>query len=289
MPPRPDAVPPLPDAATPRSDAVRAAASLATRSGRRRHGRLLVEGTRAVLDLLEAARSGDESSGAWHVRAVWVEASVLARHPHLAELADPAVLRIATGEVVATIADAATPQGVVAVVDIPPRHGAGAVPWDAFGFGALLVEVQDPGNVGTVVRAADAAGAAAVALTPGSADVHAPKTVRSTAGSLFHLPVVPAVTVAEALTAARARGVRLLGTAADGDARLDELAEAARAGEGPLAAPHLWVLGNEGRGLDTATLDAVDDVVRIPLRGRAESLNLAMAATLVLFASASAA
>jgi TrmH family RNA methyltransferase len=219
---------------------------------------------------------------------LWVEEPVLERHPRLVELADPAVVRVVTGDVVAAIADATTPQGVVAVVDIPLLQGADALPWDAFGFGALLVEVQDPGNVGTVVRAADAAGAAGVALTPGSADVHAPKTVRSTAGSLFHLPVVPSVTVAEALTSARARGIRLLGTAAHGDARLDELAEAARAGDGPLAAPHLWVLGNEGRGLDTATLDAVDDVVRIPLRGRAESLNLAMAATLVLFASAAA-
>ena len=214
---------------------------------------------------------------------------VLSRHPRIAELADAAVVRMVTPDVVAAIADAATPQGVVAVVDIPPAEGVDAFPWQSLGFGALLVEVQDPGNVGTVVRAADAAGATGVALSHGSADVHAPKAVRSTAGSLFHLPVVPGVDIQQAAARARSDGVRLLGTAAGGGTSLDELADRARSGDGPLARPHLWVLGNEGRGLDAATLAAVDDIVRIPLRGRAESLNLAMAATLVLFASASAA
>ncbi|MGF1645443.1 MAG: TrmH family RNA methyltransferase [Kineosporiaceae bacterium] len=268
--------------ADPRSPAVRAAASLATRQGRRRYGRFLVEGPRAVHDLLEATAAG----APYRVHALYVADGVLDRHPSLARLAVPSSIRTATPAVVAAISDASTPQGVVAVVDIPPRRGAAAVELGAGTSGAVLVQVQDPGNVGTVVRAADAAGASVVALTPGCADVHAPKTVRSTAGSLFHLPVVPDVDLGELLTAARGAGVRVLATAAAGDTDLDEAVAAARTGAGPMAAPHLWLLGNEGRGLAAETLAAADDVVRIPLRGRAESLNLAMAATLVLFATA---
>jgi TrmH family RNA methyltransferase len=261
---------------------VRAAASLATRQGRRRHGRFLVEGPRAVRDLLQAAADG----AAYRVRALYVTADLLDRDPDLARLAPPSVVRVATAAVVAAISDASTPQGVVAVVDVPTRRGAAALDLGPATWGAVLVEVQDPGNVGTVVRAADAAGASVVALTPGCADLHAPKTVRSTAGSLFHLLVVPDVDLDELAAAARAGGVRLLATAAGGGTDLDVAVAAARAGAGPLAGPHLWLLGNEGRGLDTQVLAAADDVVRIPLRGRAESLNLAMAATLVLFATA---
>jgi TrmH family RNA methyltransferase len=261
---------------------VRAAASLATRSGRRRHGRFLVEGPRAVRDLLTAAADG----APYRLRAVYVTEDVLARDPDLVRSAPPAVVRATTPEVVAAISDAATPQGIVAVVDVPPRRGAPAVELGPATRGAVLVAVQDPGNVGTVVRAADAAGASVVALTPGCADLHAPKTVRSTAGSLFHLPVVPDVDLGELVPAARAAGVRLLATDAGGGTDLDEAVAAARSGTGPLAGPHLWLLGNEGRGLDDRTLAAADAVVRIPLHGRAESLNLAMAATLVLFATA---
>lgn len=222
------------------------------------------------------------------MRAVYVTASMLAERPSLGRLADPSGLRVVGEATVAAVADAATPQGVVAVVDIPARSGAGAVPLGPATTGAVLVAVQDPGNVGTVIRAADAAGAGVVALTAGSADVHAPKTVRSSAGSLFHLPVVPGVDLAELGVPARAAGVRLLATAADGPTDLDDAVDRARRGAGPLAGPHLWLLGNEGRGLDAPTRAAADDVVRIALSGRAESLNLAMAATLVLFATARA-
>ncbi|MGF1661943.1 MAG: TrmH family RNA methyltransferase [Kineosporiaceae bacterium] len=261
---------------------MRAAASLATRQGRRRQGRFLVEGPRAVRDLLRAAADG----APYRVRALYATAEVLARDPDLTRLAPPSVVREASAAVVGAISDAATPQGVVAVVDVPPRRGAAGVGLGPVTAGAVLVEVQDPGNVGTVVRAADAAGASVVALTPGCADPYAPKTVRSTAGSLFHLPVVPDVDLDELVRAARSAGVRLLATDAGGDTDLDETAAAAAAGAGPLAGPHLWLLGNEGRGLATDALAAADDVVRIPIRGRAESLNLAMAATLVLFATA---
>jgi TrmH family RNA methyltransferase len=120
-------------------------------------------------------------------------------------------------------------------------------------------------------------GADAVLVSEASVDVHAPKVVRSTAGSLFHLPVVTGLDVDATLQRLRAHGIRTY--AADGSGRT-VLPDA------DLTAPHCWVMGNEAWGLDAGVRDACDDVVRVPIHGRAESLNLAMAATVCLYASA---
>lgn len=142
---------------------------------------------------------------------------------------------------------------------------------------AVCEEVTDPGNAGTIVRAADAAGADAVILTSGSVEVTSPKVVRSSAGSLFHLPVVSGVAVGAAVTALRSAGLAVL--AADGAGSLD--LETSPLVRGRVA----WVLGNEARGLSEQAHELADATVRIPLRGRAESLNVAMAATICLYAS----
>src|SRR5699024_5163596 len=138
---------------------------------------------------------------------------------------------------------------------------------------ATLAQVRDPGNAGTVIRAADAAGAAGVLLSAGSVDVHNPKVVRSTAGSLFHLPVATDVDLAEVARTARDRGLQVF--AADGGGAADLY-------QADLTRPTLWLFGNEAHGLGTAERELADAVVRIPIHGRAESLNLAMAATVCL-------
>jgi len=140
----------------------------------------------------------------------------------------------------------------------------------------VLAHVRDPGNAGTVIRGADALGADAVLVSEGSVDVHAPKVVRSTAGSLFHLPVVTGLDLAETLATLRAHGIRTL--AADGAATtlLPDV---------DLSSAHAWVMGNEAWGLTDEVRSGCDDVVAVPIRGHAESLNLAMAATLCLYAS----
>src|SRR5699024_10819871 len=116
-------------------------------------------------------------------------------------------------------------------------------------------------------------------VSEGSVDVHSPKVVRSTVGSLFHLPVVTGVVVAEAVAALRGAGLRVLAADGSGERVLDDV---------DLAPPHAWVMGNEAWGLPEETRGLCDEVVRVPIHGRAESLNLAMAATVCLYASAGA-
>lgn len=212
-------------------------------------------------------------------------------------------------DVIAGMTDTVAPQGLLAVcstVDRPlPEVLDGPAAGGAPTLVALLAHVRDPGNAGTVLRAADAAGAGAVVLSSGSVDVHNPKCVRSTAGSIFHLPVAQGVDVAEAVTAVRARGLVVLAADGDGDLDLDDLlddADAARhaAGRGGadgatsrdrpalLSGPTAWLFGNEAWGLAREHRELADAVVRVPIHGRAESLNLATAATVCLYASARA-
>ena len=175
-------------------------------------------------------------------------------------------------DVLERLARTVTPQGFVGVapfVDVP----LGSLP-EGPACVALLHAVRDPGNAGAVLRSADAVGADAVVLTATSVDVYNEKTVRSSAGSLFHLPVVRGVETADAVDALRARGVRILAMDAGGEADLYEQ---------DLADPVAFVFGNEAWGLPKEVAALADDVVRVPISGRAESLNLAAAATVCLF------
>jgi TrmH family RNA methyltransferase len=143
----------------------------------------------------------------------------------------------------------------------------------------VLVEPNDPGNLGTIVRTADAAGADAVVLD-GGVDPYNGKAVRASAGSLFHLPVVDYPT-ADLL--AMTGGMTTLATTGAGSTDLDRLADV-----GTLARPTVWLFGNEARGLPDPLISAADHSVRVPIYGRAESLNLAVAAAVCLYASARA-
>lgn len=209
----------------------------------------------------------------------------LTRHGDLGAAAGEAGVPVhqASGEVMAALAQTVTPQGVVAVcarLDVPLGPVLDAGPR----LVAVLAHARDPGNAGTVIRTADAAGADAVVLTGDSVDPYNGKCVRATAGSLFHLPLVVGRDVADphdGLPALRAAGLSVL--AADGHAELD-LDAAADAGL--LAGPTAWVFGNEAWGLPESTRALADHVVRVPIHGRAESLNLATAAAVCLYASA---
>jgi TrmH family RNA methyltransferase len=184
--------------------------------------------------------------------------------------------------VLAAMAETVTPQGVLGVaplLDVGLDVALAGSPR----LVAVLDQVNDPGNAGTVLRTADAAGADAVILAGDSVDPYNGKAVRASAGSLFHLPVVRGADLPAALEAARQAGLTVLAADGAGEADLDELAET-----GGLAAPTAWLFGNEAWGLPD-TVGALADVrVRIPISARAESLNLAAAAAVCLFASARA-
>jgi RNA methyltransferase, TrmH family len=204
-----------------------------------------------------------------------------ARHPELAEQATAhgAPVYEVSGEVMAELAQTITPQGVLGVcrfVDQPLTAITAARPR----LVAVLANVRDPGNAGTVLRTADAAGADGVVFAAASVDLYNSKCVRSSAGSIFHLPVVAGHELSGAIDALRAAGLQVL--AADGNARalLD-------ADDGPdLSRPTAWLFGNEAWGLPEELRRLADDVIAVPIYGRAESLNLAAAAAVCLYASA---
>ena len=175
-----------------------------------------------------------------------------------------------------SLGDTETPQGVVAVVQ-QPHHRLDAVLAGQPRLVAMLCGVADPGNAGTVIRTADAAGADAVVLTRGSTDPYSGKCVRASAGSLFHLPVVTGVTTGATVDAMRDAGLTVLATTLDGES-IDELDDV-------LAGPVAWLFGNEAHGLGTDVAAAADRRVRVPIHGRAESLNLAAAAAVCLYAT----
>ncbi len=178
-----------------------------------------------------------------------------------------------------SLSDSVSPAGLVAVcrfLDEPP-----ADLWPGVDLVAMCADVRDPGNAGTVIRTADAAGAGAVVLAGHSVDPYNPKTVRASVGSLFHLPLSVAPDPAEAVRHAQAAGLTVL--AADGDGELD-LFDA----DGLLRGRVAWLLGNEAWGLPPELSALADHRVRIPIAGRAESLNLAAAAAVCLYATARA-
>jgi TrmH family RNA methyltransferase len=190
-----------------------------------------------------------------------------------------------SGEVMAELAQTVTPQGLLAVcgfVDVPLDQaldgGQGAPP----SLVAVLASVRDPGNAGTVLRAADAAGAGAVLFSDASVDPYNGKAVRASAGSLFHVPLVAGVRLERAASALRAAGLRILAADARGGRTLDDLSP------DELAAPAAWIFGNEAWGMPEAVLALADEAVAVPIYGRAESLNLATAAAVCLYASARA-
>ncbi|WP_237565517.1 TrmH family RNA methyltransferase [Ornithinimicrobium cavernae] len=256
-----------------RSDRVRSVRSLGRRAVRERQGRFVVEGPQAVRELLSYAGPA--------ARDLYLTASAAERHTDVVELAEQAGVRVrsCTDEVLAAMTDTPHPQGMIAVaepVDVPLADALASV---GGGFVVVLTNVRDPGNAGTVLRAADAFGAAAVLVSDASVDIYNPKVVRSTVGSLFHLPVSVGAPVPELLTACRAAGLRVLAADGSGQTSLPDV---------DLSVPHAWVMGNEAWGLEPEIRDLCDDVVSIPIV-RAESLNLAMAATVCLHASSSAA
>ncbi|HJG92557.1 MAG TPA: RNA methyltransferase [Brachybacterium massiliense] len=280
--------PDQPPITSPRSERVKKVAALTGRSARRRQERFRVEGPLAVHSLLEHRPE--------LAREVFLTERAASDHPELARLARAAgtplrtvdeqilraMLRDQSTGAESTSADGAsvTPQGAVAVAALPAEDPARAteavraLPTSGPLTVLVLHEVRDPGNVGTLIRTADASGADLVLLTRTCADPYSPKAVRAAVGSLFHLPVLAGAEIEDLLAELSTAGIT---AAATSGYAAEELFTA------ELPDRLAWILGNEARGLDEKTLAAAPLAVRIPLAGRAESLNVHTAATVCLF------
>jgi len=188
-------------------------------------------------------------------------------------------VQLVSDQVLAALSDTTTPQGVVAVCE-QFDVGLDVIIERSPKLIALLAQIRDPGNAGTVLRAADAAGADAVLFSNGSVDVYNPKVVRSTTGSLFHLPFAIGLDLAEAVASLKASGMQVFAADASGTP-LTEIAAS-----NSLSQPTVWLFGNEAWGFEPEVLALADQVVSVPIFGAAESLNLATAASVCLYMSA---
>jgi RNA methyltransferase, TrmH family len=171
--------------------------------------------------------------------------------------------------------DTQTPQGIFAVVE-KPSQAAKQVLEVMYDFVVVVDGVQDPGNLGTIIRSADAVGANGVILGAGTVDVYNPKTIRSTMGSLFHLPIIEA-DLLQVLPEAKAAGIQLVTTSLQAQRSCYAT---------DLSLPTWIIMGNEANGVSSAVAAESDVQVIIPMPGKAESLNVAMAATVLLFEAA---
>jgi len=258
--------------ATETSASVGRARALARRSVREKTGTFLVEGPQGAR---EALAFGD-------VVELFVTTGAQERYPDLLDSAQDVDCRIwdVDDDVFAQLSDTVTPQGIAAIARKPVASLAGVAAVEPT-LVAILVEAQDPGNVGTVIRIAAAAGAQAVVLTTGSVDPFNPKVVRSTVGAIFHIPIVTGVDFAESAEVLGAAGLKTIATSGYAASRLFD-AEV----EAMLADPTAWVFGNEARGLPEQVVADCDLALAVPIFGTVESLNLATAAAVCLYSSA---
>ena len=252
---------------------VKEARKLSRRSERSERRLFLADGPKAV----EGALSTVLDSGASCV--VEVFATVAASEQYVDLRSAAPIWTLVEDRALASLSDSVSPAGLVAVcrfLDVPPTEIV-----DGSALVAICADIRDPGNAGTVIRCADAAGADGVVFAGHSVDAYNPKTVRASVGSLFHLPVGVDPDPAGAVRTAQEAGLVVLAADGAGEVDLDHADDL-------LARPTAWLFGNEAWGLPAELAALADHRVRIPIHGRAESLNLSTAAALCLYASARA-
>jgi TrmH family RNA methyltransferase len=262
----------------PRSPRVRAVAKLAKREARSQTGLFLLEGPQAVR---EALRFRPQL-----VVELFATPTALERHADIARAAAEAGIdsEFVTEHVLDSMADTVTPQGIVAVCQQFPTSVKDILRLDTDGRAPMLIaileEVRDPGNAGTIIRAADAAGADGVIFSGRSVDLYNPKVVRSSTGSIFHVPVAVGAELEPLLERVHSAGMQVLAA----DIKGDDLLSARQ--RGVLDKPTAWLFGNEARGLSDEQLALADGAITVPIYGHAESMNLATAASVCLYESA---
>ncbi|MGV9196282.1 TrmH family RNA methyltransferase [Arcanobacterium canis] len=261
---------------------------LYSRSSRRKWEQAVVEGPQAVREVLRYCPQ--------LIRDVYVTHTGLDAHPDIDSLlrsVDP-FTHILPEDLFEQVT--LTAQGLLAVIDIPDELEFDELMAQSPSLIVCPVQLSDPGNLGTIIRSADAAGADAVILGAGSVEATNPKVIRSTAGSAFHLPILEEEDVVTVVARVKSHGMQVLLADGGGDTDLIDLQQttilASARGIEPagvdLRRPTLWLVGNEAHGFTSEQRALADAVVSLPMWGNSESLNVAMAATLCLYASASA-
>ena len=248
---------------------VKLAVSLRQKKYRGRHGIYLVEGLRSVEMALQTKN---------HIAPVmcFFTAEILAADEKLISLLQQlsCPLYEVSETIFAKLSDTQSPQGIMLAVKKPQSELA-FLPIGEHSCLLVLDRVQDPGNLGTIIRTADALGADAVACLKGTADIYSPKTVRSAMGSLFNLPIVTDLDEEKLIAFSRQKGLKLYATA------LDETA--VKSWQADLCAKCAIIMGNEANGISENLLAAADAKIYIPMLGSAESFNVAVASSLILY------
>jgi len=253
----------------PRSNRVKGITRLSQKDARYETGLFLLEGPQGLKEL---GRSKDL------VEEIFVTAAGQERYADLLRLFPASVQVEVSDQVMARIADTKTPQGIVSVVhhvDVPMDELLRLKPK----LVAIIDQGRDPGNIGTIIRAADAAGADGIILSADSVDIYNQKVARSTAGSILNIPIVLDQDLGEAISMLKEAGLQVFSTAASGRS-IAELDKAI------LAKPTAWIFGNEAHVVSGQVALLADDSVSLPIYGSAESLNLATAASVCLYFTA---
>nr|WP_227412058.1 RNA methyltransferase [Cryobacterium sp. BB736] len=258
----------------PRSPRVRAVAKLSNKAARSETGLFLLEGPQAVAEALAYRPE--------LVVELYSTPTALDRYTDIAQTAVDAGVDVefVSEQVLDSMADTVTPQGIVAVCAQFPTAVKDILRPGHAKLVAILEEVRDPGNAGTIIRAADAAGADGVILTGRTVDLYNPKVVRASTGSIFHVPIAVGADLDTVIERARAAGLQVIAADVKGDDLLQSRIS------GVLAGPTAWLFGNEAHGLEDEHLSLVDRVLTVPIYGNAESMNLATAASVCLYESA---
>jgi TrmH family RNA methyltransferase len=234
---------------------------LLTKRGREAQGKFILEGVHLVREALQA-----------NVELEVILFSLEKGYP--SELPAEITVEIigVSDAVLAKCSDTQTPQGIVGIA-LKPEWSKELLWEQANGLVVVVDSIQDPGNLGTIIRSADAVGVTGVVLGRGTVDLYNPKTIRSTMGSLFHLPILE-YDLHELLPLAREKGIELISASLQAEQSCYEL---------DMTRATWFIVGNEGSGVNTELEQYVSQQIIIPMRGKAESLNVAMAATVLLF------
>lgn len=280
-----------PPFSNPRSERIRKIVALGGRSARLKTGLILVEGPSAVRELLlhrpDCVRDVYfvDSPDFAHAAVVELAAEITSWvHPVTPEVSHKIS---ANSQGIVAVAKVESLQSQKTLAEISQSERISAASVQPAAPIVVLSRIQDPGNLGTLIRVADAFGAGGVVVLSGCVEVGSPKVIRASVGSCFHLPILKLDTLAEVVSALHPSGWQILGTSGGhGSVSLDDLVlEGISSPSGVLAAPHAWVFGNEAQGLTDNELAACDRVVKLEITGQAESLNVAAAASCALYAA----